>query len=107
MKQLKWVINDAGDLYRCFIPFIERGGLFIPTAEAFTMGETVELQLDFLGKEWRIEAPVVWMTPDSAVDQSHPKGVGLQFQEEHQAYCGEIDTMLVGYTDANASRFVL
>lgn len=106
MKQFKWTINDASDLYQCFIPFIERGGLFIPSKEVFEMGEVVELKLMFSDKEWSIEAPVVWITPEAAVDDARPGGVGLQLKAEHENLYNEMQTLLVGFNGNAIERFV-
>lgn len=106
MKQFKWTINDTSDLYQCFIPFIERGGLFIPSKDTFEMGEVVELQLTFSGKEWCIEAPVVWITPEAAINDARPAGVGLQFKVEHENLYSDMQTQLVGFNGSAIDRFV-
>lgn len=76
------IIPEVIQLYRCYMPFIERGGLFIPfnqdvTPENITPGQKIFVILTML-KNNKIPIPgvVVWINPTGKF-----KGYGIQFPD--------------------------
>lgn len=76
------IIQEAIFLYRCYMPFIERGGLFIPfnqdiTPENIQPGQKIFVILSML-KNNKIPIPgvVVWINPSGKF-----KGYGIQFPD--------------------------
>ena len=75
-------IKDRAALQAAYMPFIHNGGLFVPSAHAFDLGDEVFLLLRLLDDPSRIPVAgkVVWVTPPGAA-QHRPAGVGVQFND--------------------------
>lgn len=74
-------IEDQQELYRCYMPFLINGGLFVPTRKRFRLGDEVLVLLTLMEQE-RIAIPgrVAWLTPHgSARASTNTAGVGIQF----------------------------
>ncbi len=72
-------IRDKVALHSHYMPFIQDGGIFIPTDREFKFDETVVMILRFLdrSKKLIINGKVVWISPLSG--RGSIQGVGLQF----------------------------
>lgn len=72
-------IQSQTELNLSYIPFIEGGGLFIPTTERFYLGDTVyiNLQLPMQLTSRLVEGKVIWITPKNALYQAYA-GIGIQ-----------------------------
>src|SRR5581483_10957759 len=79
-KQLDYVIKDIIELNLSYMPFINQGGLFIPTKEYIALGENVIVNLSLPGKNnpLLIEGKIIWHTPKNALHHVIP-GIGIQF----------------------------
>lgn len=77
---LTYVIQDPVELNLSYMPFIQDGGLFIPTMSEYALGDKVlvDLQLPEKATSIRIEGKVVWMTPKNALHHVLA-GIGIQF----------------------------
>lgn len=77
-KILSYIIQTKLELNFSYMPFINEGGLFIPTTENFSLDDIVfiDLQLPEQTGPQKVEAKVVWITPKNAIDQILP-GVGV------------------------------
>lgn len=76
-------IKDKNALYAAYMPFVKNGGLFIPTAKRYQLGEEVFMLLSLMEETERIPVAgkVVWITPVGAEgNRSH--GIGVQFGEQ-------------------------
>ena len=73
------VFDDKASLAKQYMPFIEQGGLFIRTEEAFTLADIVSLsvQLSSDCEKYDMSGRVVWLTP-SAAERGLPQGIGVQ-----------------------------
>jgi type IV pilus assembly protein PilZ len=105
-KTLQYVINNPLELNLSYMPFIIDGGIFIPTNEAFQLGDHVVVDLLLVAKNTniKIKGKVVWITPNSALHHVLP-GIGIQFIGETAPLVrGEIEMSLApsmevgGYT---------
>lgn len=78
--QLTYKVQNQMELNFSYMPFINNGGLFVPTNEKFELDDniTVELHLPGQTDSIYIEGRVVWITPVNALYQIYP-GVGIQF----------------------------
>lgn len=75
-------IDDKQELYRCYMPFLLGGGLFIPTRKRFRLGDEVLVLLTLMGEErMAIPGRVAWLTPHGSTKSSSNVGVGVQFQD--------------------------
>src|SRR5438552_15834922 len=80
MITLNYVIKDVLELNLSYMPFINGGGLFIPTNESLSLNDMVAVNLQLVGKEnqFQFEGKVVWIIPKNALHHVLP-GVGVQF----------------------------
>ncbi|HVY53389.1 MAG TPA: PilZ domain-containing protein [Gammaproteobacteria bacterium] len=76
---LHYTINDPVELNLAYMPFINGGGLFIPSEKAYPLGTHVVIELLMPGHKdsLRIEGKVVWITPPNALYQVL-SGMGVQ-----------------------------
>ena len=79
-KVLSYVISDPIELNLSYMPFINDGGLFIPTTQLFNLGDKVIVDLQLPGKNevMKIEGKIVWITPPNALHHVS-SGIGIQF----------------------------
>ncbi len=77
---VNYTISDPLEINLAYMPFIEGGGLFIPSSESFSLGEQVLIDLLLPEKKdsVRIEGKVIWITPNNALHHVLP-GIGIQF----------------------------
>ncbi len=95
---LTLTIKDKSALYLAYMPFIRNGGLFIPTASPYQLGDEVFMLLNLMGEEEKIPVAgnVVWLTPKGAQGK-RAAGIGVQFSEQDNgATRQKIDNYLAG-----------
>ena len=65
---LSLTIRDKSALYASYMPFIKNGGLFIPTAKAYKLGDEVFMLLTLTDSKEKLPVAgrVVWITPKGA-----------------------------------------
>ena len=79
---LSLAIKEKASLYAAYMPFIKGGGLFIPTAKPFKIGEEVFMLLSLIDDpvKLKVVGHVAWITPTSQPNK--PQGIGVQFSEK-------------------------
>ena len=79
---LSLAIHDKAVLQAAHMPFIRNGGLFVPTTDAYELGDEVFVLLTLPGDANRIPlaGKVVWITPQDCAGQ-RVAGIGIQFNE--------------------------
>ncbi len=94
---LTLTIKDKAVLYAAYMPFISNGGLFIPTAKNYHLGDEVFLLLNLMDEPEKIPVAgkVVWVTPKGA-QGNRAAGIGVQFNEEDKTAKNKIETYLAG-----------
>jgi type IV pilus assembly protein PilZ len=82
---LTLTIKDKAVLYAAYMPFIKNGGLFIPTAKNYQLGDEVFLLLNLMDEPDKIPVAgkVVWVTPKGA-QGNRAAGIGVKFNEEDE-----------------------
>ena len=93
---LDYIVRDPLELNLSYMPFIENGGLFIPSNHTFSLGDRViiNLLLPGLKDSLIIEGKVVWITPPNALHHVLP-GVGVQFTGQNaQVIRGQVESHL-------------
>ena len=62
---LSLTIKDKAVLYAAYMPFVQNGGLFIPTNKQYKLGEEVFLLLNLMDEPEKIPVAgkIVWITP--------------------------------------------
>lgn len=95
---LSFAIKDKNALYASYMSFVENGGLFIPTANHYALGDEIFLLLQLMDELDRIPVAgkVVWVTPVGA-EGNRAAGVGVQFSDQDKgAARNKIEQYLVG-----------
>ncbi len=79
-KVMSITIKDRKTLHAAYLPFVEMGGIFVPSSSSYKMGEEVFLLLKLLDSPENISVPgsIVWITPQGAVG-NRVAGIGIQF----------------------------
>lgn len=78
---LSLVIEEKAVLCAAYMPFVNGGGLFIPTNMTYRLGKEVFLLISLLGDPHKLKVvgKVVWITP--ATQGSKPQGIGVRFSD--------------------------
>ena len=90
-------LKNADELYACYMPFVENGGLFIPSRKQFAIGDEVFVLLELMEEADKLPliGKVVWVTP-KGTSGNRKQGVGIQFPPESSPLVQRIETYLAG-----------
>jgi type IV pilus assembly protein PilZ len=82
-KVLSVTINNKAILYAAYMPFLKRGGLFIPTSKYFAMGEEIVLVVTLINNDlkYTVNGKVVWITPQDS-HSNKAAGIGIEFSDD-------------------------
>lgn len=83
MQELLVDFEDLDELYRCYMAFLQQGGMFVKTNMRHEMGASVVLRItlpDALEDDL-VEGKVVWISPQGA-QNTNPPGIGVAFGED-------------------------
>ncbi len=77
-------ITDRGALQAAYMPFVEGGGIFVPTTQQYSLGDEVFLLVGLMEESERYPVPgkVCWIT---ASGNNETAGIGVQFTGEKAA----------------------
>lgn len=82
------------------MPYLKRGGIFVPTAKPYAIGDEVFMLLSLMDEPGKlpIAGSVVWVTPAGA-QNNKTQGIGVQFSEDEsgQSAKRKIEGILAGY----------
>ncbi len=94
---LSLTIKDKAVLYSAYMPFLEYGGLFVPTNKPYDIGDEVFMLLTLMDEAEKIpiSGTVVWVTPRGA-QGNRTAGIGVQFSEQDAAANTKIENHLAG-----------
>lgn len=97
-------IRDKAALYAAYMPSIKGGGLFVPSAQVFRLGDEVFLlvHLHEEGDRLPVSGKVVWVTPQGA-QSGNPAGIGVQFSDgpDGEAAKARIESVLGAQLNAD------
>jgi type IV pilus assembly protein PilZ len=81
-RLLAVTIPRRSDLEKSYMPWLKRGGLFVPTAEIYRLGDPIYLLLSLPGQTERfsVDGEVVWIVP-KANARSMAAGIGVHFSD--------------------------
>ena len=82
---IQLVFREKGALYAAYIPLLTDGGLFVPTAREYRLGEDIYLLLSLPDDPQRypVAGKVAWMTPSNA-SGGRTQGVGVRFPADEK-----------------------
>ncbi len=94
---LSLTIKDKAVLYAAYMPFLQNGGLFVPTNKRYRIGDEVFMLLTLMDEPEKIPIAgrVVWITPPGA-QGNRQAGIGVQFSEQDAAANARIENHLGG-----------
>jgi type IV pilus assembly protein PilZ len=100
---LSLTIKDKNALYAAYMPYVKGGGIFVPSARAYRLGEEVFMLLTLMDNKEKIPVAghVIWVTPQGA-QGSRTAGIGIQFNEKDSGVArNKIETILVGMANSD------
>lgn len=73
-------IKEKSALFAAYMPFLNGGGLFIPTSKTYKLGEEVYMLLSLMDEPAKlpVSGKVVWITPPTG-HAGRAQGIGVQF----------------------------
>ena len=83
---LTLTIKDKSALYLAYMPFVNNGGLFIPTNSNYRLGDEVFMLLNLMGEDEKLPVAgrVIWVTPKGCLlYTSHAGRSGAQRSRTH------------------------
>ena len=82
---IQLVFREKGALYAAYIPLLTDGGLFVPTAREYKLGEDIYLLLSLPDdpKRYPVAGKVAWITPSNA-SGGRTQGVGVRFPADEK-----------------------
>jgi type IV pilus assembly protein PilZ len=96
---LSLAVKDKAGLYSAYMPYLKNGGIFVPTAKRYFLGDEVFLLLTLPESSERlpVAGKVIWITPTGA-QGNRTAGIGVQFTDtsEGETVKGRIETLLAG-----------
>ncbi len=94
---LSLTIKDKAVLYAAYMPFLQNGGLYIPTNKPYRIGDEVFMLLNLMDEPEKIPVAgkVVWVTPKRA-QGNRASGIGVQFNGQDDTASRKIETYLAG-----------
>lgn len=72
-------IREKAALYAAYMPYVQGGGIFVPTTRQAQLGDDLYLILTLLEDSTKFAVPgkVVWITPPGSTGRQ--QGLGIQF----------------------------
>lgn len=98
---LSITLKDKNALYAAYMPFLKKGGLFIPTGKTYQIGAEVFIILTLMDEpeKFPIAGRVAWVTPKGA-QGSRSAGIGVQFSDLDGGARNKIETYLADMLDS-------
>jgi len=96
---LSLTISQKSALYAAYIPHLKRGGIFIPTARHYRLGDDVFMLLSLMDdpNKLPVAGQVVWVTPPNC-QGSKTQGIGVHFSDDETGQTAKrrIEALLAG-----------
>lgn len=96
-------IREKAALYAAYMPFLDGGGLFVPTTRSVRLGDELYLILSLMNDPNRLSvtSKVVWITPPGTPQRQ--QGLGVQFAKDETGTRARsrIEDLLGGTLKAN------
>ena len=107
---LSMTIEDKSVLDAAYMPFLQKGGLFVPTRQQFAFGDEVfvHLRLPQLSEDVPLAGKVVWITPNRA-SNGRQAGIGVQFTDRDAEQRQRIERLLADFepTPGSSNTYTL
>jgi type IV pilus assembly protein PilZ len=96
-------IKDKASLYASYMPYVKNGGLFIPTAKQYKLGDEVFMLLTLMEDSERlpVAGKIIWISP-SGSKGNRAAGIGVQLSPQDKGQTrSKIETHLAGAMKAD------
>ncbi|MDR2013887.1 MAG: PilZ domain-containing protein [Rhodanobacter sp.] len=107
---LTLAIKDKSELFNAYMPFVHGGGLFVPTAKHYNLGDEVFVLLSLMNEKDRlpIAGKVVWITPVGA-QGGRMAGIGVQFNSsaDGEVARAKIESILAGILNQERPTYTM
>ena len=99
---LSLTIKDKAVLYSAYMPYLNHGGLFVPTNKSYKIGDEVFMLLNLMDEAEKIPiaGTVVWITPRGA-QGNRTAGIGVQISEQDATANSKIENHLAGSLESD------
>lgn len=76
-------IKEKAALYAAYMPFLQNGGIFVPTTKPYKIGDEIYLILTLMDDvaKYPIAGKIAWITPAGA-NNSKTQGIGVHFSSD-------------------------
>ena len=76
-------IKEKAALYAAYMPFLQNGGIFVPTNKPYKIGEEIYLILTLMDdpNKYPIAGKIAWITPAGA-NNNKAQGIGVHFSSD-------------------------
>jgi type IV pilus assembly protein PilZ len=76
-------IKEKAALYAAYMPFLQNGGIFVPTNKPYKLGDEIYLILTLMDDptKYPIAGKVAWVTPAGA-NNNKAQGIGVHFSSD-------------------------
>ncbi len=101
--------KNVSQVYKSFMPFLSNGGLFVPTAKSYQLGDEVTLviKLPANDEKFKLLGHVAWISPAAAMGDKK-QGVGIQFIDGNGvAMRHRIEDLLGDRLDSDDSTYTM
>lgn len=97
MEELSIGFSDIKELYRCYMPFLKNGGMFVRTARNYKMGQSLALSVSLPDtlEPMLVSGKVAWIAPLGA-QSANPAGIGIAFVDDKGGLVSKIEKLLGG-----------
>jgi type IV pilus assembly protein PilZ len=104
---LNLALKDVNELYACYMPFIDGGGLFVRTRKEYRLGDQVFVLLDLLDEPEKtpLTGEIVWITPVGS--GIRPQGIGIRLAADHADIVRRIEAELAGLQNSDRPTYTL
>ncbi|SHL97302.1 type IV pilus assembly protein PilZ [Vreelandella subglaciescola] len=101
-------IPDVPMLLSVYMPFLDRGGLFVATHHHYALGDAVVLIMALPGEneDLTVNGQVVWISPEGVSGRRRP-GIGVHFSKQDYNVRDRIETLLAGQLDTAGPSLTL
>lgn len=75
-------IKEKAALYAAYMPFLQNGGIFVPTNKPYKIGDEIYLILTLMDDptKYPIAGKIAWVTPAGANNKA--QGIGVHFSSD-------------------------
>ena len=76
-------IKEKAALYAAYMPFLNNGGIFVPTSKPYKIGDEIYLILTLMDDptKYPIAGKIAWITPAGA-NNNKAQGIGVHFSSD-------------------------